>query len=260
MVKLLKKIFEWLRRYVRLLILSPVVGLIGCGCTSNSLPPITDLYTASEKKWALVIDQNEKADTKQLRQEVLLLSQQLQQAQRKVDVQSQLITHLRRQLKTNAQIKKAGLQNTSIIKDASALIFKKATSVTVNKQSTAKIDWEAAVQLLKKERYQEAKEALENFIQHHLADTHQAEAHYFLGQIALLQGKLDDAIACFKLFIQKYPHDRRVADANFYIGLTYYAKQDNTAASKCFEKVEKLYPNTSAAMQAKQQRKQLKLG
>ncbi len=63
-----------------------------------------------------------------------------------------------------------------------------------------------------------------------------ANAHYWLGEIYLLQNKLEPARQAFSTIVNSYPAHRKAADATFKLGQVYHMMGDNVKAKAMLEK------------------------
>jgi tol-pal system protein YbgF len=111
-------------------------------------------------------------------------------------------------------------------------------------------DYQAAFQLLKNKHYAPATEGFEAFIKKYPSDINLPNAHYFLGQLYLLQGQPEQSITRFNDFVTHYPQDARVPDALLQLGLAYFAKGEKTVAMDTFKKIIQQYPDSKAAQAA----------
>lgn len=78
-----------------------------------------------------------------------------------------------------------------------------------------------------------------------------AAAHYWLGEISLLQGQSSTAAKEFRSVVNNFPQSYHAAEALRQLGTILLANGDSQHAQKAFEKVVKDYPNTAAAVLAK---------
>ena len=76
------------------------------------------------------------------------------------------------------------------------------------------------------------------------ANANDAQAHLLKGQLLLLEGKGEDALAEFRLATAADPS---LPDAQFAIGRIYAARGDNTAAESAFREVLRLNPRAGGA-------------
>ncbi|WP_461482178.1 tol-pal system protein YbgF [Porticoccus sp.] len=63
-----------------------------------------------------------------------------------------------------------------------------------------------------------------------------ANAHYWLGEIYLLQNQLEPARQAFSAVVNSYPAHRKAADATFKLGQVYHLMGDNAKAKNLLEK------------------------
>ena len=85
-------------------------------------------------------------------------------------------------------------------------------------ESAAQADYDRAYGLLKERKTRDAKVALRQFVSDHPSSTYSANAHYWLGELHLLDGELPQAEAQFLTVVEKFPANRKVSDATFKLG------------------------------------------
>lgn len=237
------------RLYGYLVISSISLVLVGCGSSKNALPMVLDLYATDplykEKRYFVEKShQNEEA-----------LSLSLKALRKKVAHQDTIIEH---QKTVITQLKHQVSHHTQLVaKQNSKKIILSASNRTNEeiRQSDVNVQWQLCMEALKKQSYATAFARLKAFNQRYPESPHHSSSDYLLGQLAILQGNLDQAIEFLEHFIQKYPKDDRIPDVKLHMGLAYYAKQCNQKADQIFEEIEMQYPDSRAAHEANKQRK-----
>jgi tol-pal system protein YbgF len=123
---------------------------------------------------------------------------------------------------------------------------------------TDRANYQAAFELLKQGRYDQAAIALRQFMvafpDSELSDNAQywlAETHYVTQQYA-------EALPAFQMVVERYPESRKIPDALLKIGYCNYELKRLTAAEKALRAVVDQYPETTAARLASQRLDRIK--
>jgi len=99
--------------------------------------------------------------------------------------------------------------------------------------STADVEYQhysAAYDLLKSRKIDEAGIKFREYLASNPNGNYDANAHYWLGEISLLENKLEVARKEFSIVLEKYPGDRKAEDAGFKLGKVYHLLGDNARA------------------------------
>lgn len=97
-------------------------------------------------------------------------------------------------------------------------------------------DYTAAYNALKAGKTAEATALFKQHVEKYPSGTYTANAHYWLGEIYLLQNNLEQARQSFNTVTSSYPAHRKASDATFKLGLVYHLMGDNTQARSLLEK------------------------
>ncbi len=97
-------------------------------------------------------------------------------------------------------------------------------------------DYTAAYNALKAGKTAEATTLFKQHIEQFPSGVYTANAHYWLGEIYLLQNNLEQARQSFNTVISSYPAHRKASDATFKLGLVYHLMGDKTQAKSLLEK------------------------
>jgi tol-pal system protein YbgF len=113
-------------------------------------------------------------------------------------------------------------------------------------------NYQAAFELLKEQRYEQAGMAFQQFLisfpDSQLADN----AQYWLAESYYVTDQFEQALGQFQSVISKYPRSRKVPDALLKIGYSNYGLQRWDAARGALKRVQADYPDTTAARLAEQ--------
>ncbi len=113
-------------------------------------------------------------------------------------------------------------------------------------------NYQAALELLKAERYQPAASAFEQFLITFPKSERADNAQYWLAETHYVTNKYQIALKEFELVIGKYPDSRKVPDALLKMGYCNYELKRWDAARASLTRVQAEYPETTAARLAGQ--------
>lgn len=138
------------------------------------------------------------------------------------------------------------------------------TSKAANAADTSKADigknesaaYNKAFNQLMAKQYQAAISDFEAFIKAYPKSTLLGDAHYWLGELYLVQGQPDVASQQFRQVISD-PQNDKTPDAMFKLGSIFLAFGDAAHAKEMFQKLVKNYPGTNAAKLAEERLKTL---
>lgn len=164
----------------------------------------------------------------------------------------------------------ARLENMAKAKDASTTSnAKKAAELASNEQametpsdnehsaSAAQIkaeetEYQKALALLKARDYPRAIPKLRNFLSNYPTGAHASYAHFWLGEIHLLQNQPDVAVAEYRKILVDFPKSDKVPMAQLKLGFAYQDQGGIAKARAQYQKVIKNYPGTAVAKLATQ--------
>lgn len=113
-------------------------------------------------------------------------------------------------------------------------------------------NYQAALELLKAERYEPAAAAFEQFLVA-FPDSERADnAQYWLAETHYVTKQYDEALARFQVVLSDYPDSRKVPDALLKMGYCHYELKRWGDARASLAKVQTEYPETTAARLAAQ--------
>lgn len=117
--------------------------------------------------------------------------------------------------------------------------------------------YQKAFALLKAKDYPRAVPKLQNFLSKYPNGKYAANAHFWLGEIYLLQGQPDLAIAEYHKVISDFAKSDKVPMAQLKLAFAYQDQGGTAKARAQYQKVLKLYPNTTVAKLAEQKLSEL---
>ncbi len=115
-----------------------------------------------------------------------------------------------------------------------------------------KSSYDAAFQLMKERRLDEAALAFKTFLQQFPKSTLVVNGYYWVGQIYYNQAKLDEARKAFTIVMNQFPDHAKTADSKYKLGVILHRLGDTVKAKKLLSSVVKQYKKSSTARFAKQ--------
>lgn len=190
------------------------------------------------------------------------LQQQVQQLQGQIEVQQHDLQMMQQQQKSFYQDLD---QRLSQIKTNPANSDPTAeTSATPNTSAansvppiTDQAAYQNAFVLLENKKFDQAEIFLKNYLKEYPNGQYAANAHYWLGEIYVLNDKTQLASQEFQTVINKYPQDQKVADAMLKLAFIHENTGKRAQARQELRKILKQYPGTSAAQLASMRLKSL---
>ncbi len=117
--------------------------------------------------------------------------------------------------------------------------------------------YEAAFELLKSGRYDEAKAAFSDYTAAYPTGTFSDNANFWLAEAHYVTGDYPAALAQFQKVITDFPQSSKVADAWMKVGYCQYELQAYDEARTALEAVVNSYPDTTPARLAQQRLQQM---
>ena len=113
-------------------------------------------------------------------------------------------------------------------------------------------NYQAAFELLKEQRYEDAATAFEQFLETYPQSELADNAQYWLAESYYVTAQFDEALAEFEAVISEYPNSRKAADALLKMGYCNYELERWEAARDALQRVQREFPETTAARLADQ--------
>ncbi|MGB0722354.1 MAG: tol-pal system protein YbgF [Gammaproteobacteria bacterium] len=118
--------------------------------------------------------------------------------------------------------------------------------------------YENAFNLVTEGRYEQAQQALADFIKAHPNGRNAPNAQYYLGEAHYLTSNFDQALKEYRSLLTNYPQSSKRASALMKIGFVYYEKNDMPKAQQALEQVVREFSGSTQARLASQRLKQMK--
>ncbi len=181
--------------------------------------------------------------------QVKLLQQQVQDLRGQVEMQAHDIKTLQDQLKVQYQDIDQRLSTGS--KPAAKPVATAAPVAAKPSAGAATLSetdsYQGAYDAIKAKDYVKAEPALQKYLNQYPQGAFAGNAHYWLGEIYLSQGKAEQASQQFTNVIQQFPNYAKVAEAKVKLGFAYYDMGQTQQAKQQLQKVQQDYPGTPSA-------------
>lgn len=123
---------------------------------------------------------------------------------------------------------------------------------------TDRANYQAAFELLKQGRYDQAAIALQQFMVAFPSSELSDNAQYWLAETYYVTQQYKEALPAFQTVLDRYPDSRKIPDALLKIGYCNYELNKKGAAEKALRAVVADYPETTAARLASQRLERIK--
>jgi tol-pal system protein YbgF len=133
---------------------------------------------------------------------------------------------------------------TKAVVDAGAVLSSGAMPVP---GGSADENYQAAFELLKQGRYDDALLGFKQFLAAYPDDQLRDNAQYWLGETLYVTQKFTEALDAFQLVVNEYPGSRKTPDALLKLGFANYELKNYLQARKALNAVINAYPDSTAA-------------
>lgn len=127
------------------------------------------------------------------------------------------------------------------------------------REASVQSEYMKAFGLFSVDNYTAAIDAFSAFIAHYPESEYAANARYWLGECYFSTGRYREAVDTFTKVLDMKPSARRAAEAQLKIGLAWEKLDEPARSSAALQAVVDSYPESEAAMQARQQLDKKKL-
>lgn len=142
----------------------------------------------------------------------------------------------------------------SVPQSATAAAPVAAEAVVQNTQAAGaeeQAQYDAAFDLLKQSRYEEAIAAFKEFLNEYPRSVLADSAQYWIAEARYVTRAYDAALHEYNTLIQRYPGSRKLPDAMLKVGYIHYDNQQWPEARRALNAVVKRYPGSRVAVSAK---------
>ncbi len=165
--------------------------------------------------------------------------------------QRQLYLDLDRRIEA-ASDNSAAMAGTPAEAPRGGMIVADGALVSKSTTSSADADYQAAFELVKEGRYQEAGVSFERFLALHADSNLRDNAEYWLGEISYAQADFPAALEAFQRVISNHPASRKIPDAWLKVGYCQYELNRWAEARQALNIVVTQFPETTAARLAQE--------
>lgn len=205
----------------------------------------------------------------QLLEQVQALQQEVQTLRGLIEEQQHALEILNRQQRATAdtQLKTATVQSNAPANTFSELAppplegaqpTGPAATIATTPLEVEKQLYEEAYGLLQSRQYQPAVDQLQALLKRFPDGQYALNAQYWVGEVFLVQGKVDLAESAFQQIVTKYPSHTKTGDALLKLGYVAYAKGDYPKARDFFTQVKTRYASTPTARLAEARLQRMK--
>lgn len=149
--------------------------------------------------------------------------------------------------------------NNSAAQHSTATTNASATSTTVDNSLDEQQAYQKAYNLIKNKDYSGAANGMAAFVKQYPNSSYALNAHYWLGELYLLQNMPGQAAVEFHTVISNYPQNPKTGDAMLKLGFAYADEQKWTLARKQLQIVQTRFTGTATGQLAAERLKEMKL-
>ncbi|MDP6967542.1 MAG: tol-pal system protein YbgF [Gammaproteobacteria bacterium] len=250
-----------------------VAVAIPAGAATSILVPVEDLSAATPAVQAQAQNQ---AQQQNANAELFVLLETLQQEVAQLRGQAEELNFKLRQMEQNQKDRYIDLDRriTDLNTQAAQAASQASSSVQVqpieatNIAATApepaavvqtesdpaqqQADYKAAFNLIRAKQFEQAIAALLTFVSNYPNGTLTGNAHYWLGEVYMVERDPAAAISQFAIVINQFPEHRKVPDALYKTGRAWINLNDSIKGQRMLEQVIQEYPDSSAARLARE--------
>lgn len=230
------------------------------GTTNYRTPPPPPSYKhlTSEQRLSRLESQMDNLVQMNLPQQITEMQQTLQKLQGQLQQQSH-------------DLKSLAEQQKSFYQDMDHRIGQLKGNTTTQVENKPAVDnaqaqmgdanaYQESFRLLSKKQYDKAKQSFQNYLNNYPKGKFLANAHYWLGEINLLQKNNLQSEKEFMTIVRDFPNSTRVADAKLKLAIIHINQGKSSQARQELQKVKSQYPGSTASQLASIQLQQLSIG
>jgi tol-pal system protein YbgF len=107
--------------------------------------------------------------------------------------------------------------------------------------------YQAAYELVRARKFAEATTGFKAFLSQYPNGSYAGNAHYWLGELYLLDGNSASAKQHFEILVNDYPDNRRLPDGMFKLGRIYHNDGDTVRAKEMLQRVVNDFPGSDSS-------------
>ncbi len=131
-------------------------------------------------------------------------------------------------------------------------------SMTQQDAEAEEAAYQTAYQFIRERQYQRATDEFYTFLAEYPDGFYAANAYYWLGELYLVEGDLDNAEQAFQTVLNDFPEHQKTSDALLKLGQVLHARESDAEAQAVFNDVIARYPGTSTARLAEARLQEMK--
>ncbi len=135
---------------------------------------------------------------------------------------------------------------------AAAVATGPAAAAPASGGAAERASYQAAFDLLKEGRYEQARAGFEKFLAEYPGSELAGHSQYWLGETYYVTQKYDEALAAFQKAVSQYPQSRKLPDALLKVGYCRYELGQYAEARAALNTVMERFPESTAARLAGQ--------
>ncbi len=125
---------------------------------------------------------------------------------------------------------------------------------------TPQVQYDFAIDLLKRGDFPKARDSFQQFLQQHPKDALSGNAQYWLGETYYVQGQYKDAADSFLKGYTTYSKSAKAPDSLLKLGMTLAALKQKDAACATFGQLKEQFPSASPAIVARNKQERQRVG
>ena len=220
---------------------------------AKGLPAVESLTERSQSR-STQVEQAEDSSVEELRAP-LKIGQRLDALQQEVQDLRGMVEELQYQVQSLSQ---GGGVRSSTPASLSQPVSSSGSSGSPSSGAGEKALYQAAYQQLQARQYDVAVESLKKLLAEYPKGEYAPSAYYWLGEVSLIQGHLDEAEQSFSMVYDQFHSNAKASDSLLKLGFVAYTKGDFPKAKQLLQKVLKEYPDTSPARLAQARLQKMK--
>lgn len=222
---------------------------------SSPPPPQDDMSTLPlDQRVARVEQQVSNLVQMNFPEQVTKLQETVRQLRGQIEVQAHQIKMLMQNQQPTSKKPTAPIVNdTNPVQSAPSPVQSNTLAERLKDTNT----YNAAFNLLREKQLDAAKKAFAGYLKTFQSGQFRANAHYWLGEILMLQYQYSKSVDQFETVIRDFPKSTKVPDAKLKIAMIHLTLGKKAQARKEFKQLKRQYPGTTAAQLASIQLQQI---
>lgn len=184
-------------------------------------------------------------------QQLQELKQQRLEDYKSIDKRLSELDQKASQSNANSTVSDSGQGNTQAQESAPQQASEPVSSGAINTSQQDILDYQKAYELIKQRKFDQAKESFIAFIAQYPGSEYEPNAHYWLGELYIIEGDFVKAKKSFQVILKKYPQHAKHPEALYKIATVNYELGDRTTAKLQMEQLIQQYGDKPVSAVAK---------